>query len=166
MVQKKKNRCINDNLACVKQPQSLDISCHPSLVFPLRLGWWWRCREHRCILHMCQALLRELTRLSSSCPHFAEIKSLLQGLLWVLWLRLHTPSAGGPGWISGQGTRCRMPHTHAQKELAPWCQGAKCGRAQDVSGSGVSHAHTTPGQMSTPGPREMWYCSQCRTLEY
>ena len=29
--------------------------------------------------------------------------------LVVQWLRLHTPNAGDPGSIPGQGTRCRMP---------------------------------------------------------
>ena len=29
--------------------------------------------------------------------------------LVVQWLRLHAPSAGGPGSIPGQGTRFRMP---------------------------------------------------------
>ncbi|TEA23038.1 hypothetical protein DBR06_SOUSAS12510031, partial [Sousa chinensis] len=28
--------------------------------------------------------------------------------LVVQWLRLHTPNAGGPGSIPGQGTRSRM----------------------------------------------------------
>ncbi|TEA31286.1 hypothetical protein DBR06_SOUSAS710034, partial [Sousa chinensis] len=27
----------------------------------------------------------------------------------VVWLRLHTPNAGGPGLIPGQGTRSHMP---------------------------------------------------------
>ena len=27
----------------------------------------------------------------------------------VQWLRLHTPSAGGPGLIPGQGTKSYMP---------------------------------------------------------
>ncbi|TEA42750.1 hypothetical protein DBR06_SOUSAS1610279, partial [Sousa chinensis] len=27
----------------------------------------------------------------------------------VQWLRLHTPNAGGPGSIPGQGTRSHMP---------------------------------------------------------
>ena len=31
-------------------------------------------------------------------------------LLVVQWLRLHTPDAGGPGSISGQGTRSPMPY--------------------------------------------------------
>ena len=29
--------------------------------------------------------------------------------LMVQWLRLHTPNAGGPGLIPGQGTRSHMP---------------------------------------------------------
>ncbi|TEA25223.1 hypothetical protein DBR06_SOUSAS1010116, partial [Sousa chinensis] len=30
------------------------------------------------------------------------------------WLTLHTPSAGGPGLIPGQGTRSRMPQLRAR----------------------------------------------------
>ena len=35
-------------------------------------------------------------------------KTLFGTFLVVQWLRLHTPGAGGPGSISGQGTRSHM----------------------------------------------------------
>ena len=34
--------------------------------------------------------------------------------LVVQWLRLHTPNAGGPGSIPGQGTRSHMPQLRAR----------------------------------------------------
>ena len=36
-------------------------------------------------------------------------KNFLGTSLVVQWLRLHTPNAGGPGSITGQGTRSCMP---------------------------------------------------------
>ena len=39
---------------------------------------------------------------------FSEMKLMCEISLVVLWLRLHTPSAGGLGSIPGQGTRSPM----------------------------------------------------------
>ena len=36
----------------------------------------------------------------------------------VQWVRLHTPNAGGPGWIPGQGTRSCM-HAATKSSHAP-----------------------------------------------
>ncbi|TEA29277.1 hypothetical protein DBR06_SOUSAS14810096, partial [Sousa chinensis] len=38
----------------------------------------------------------------------SQIKRLTGISLVVQWLRLHAPSAGGPGSIPGQGTRSHM----------------------------------------------------------
>ena len=40
----------------------------------------------------------------------ARIDTLQETSLVAQWIRLHTPNAGGPGWIPGQGTRS---HVHA-----------------------------------------------------
>ena len=42
-------------------------------------------------------------------PHFLVYKiAILGASLVVQWLRLHSPNAGGPGLISGQGTGSHM----------------------------------------------------------
>ena len=40
-------------------------------------------------------------------------ENYLRTSLVVQWLRLHTPNAGGEGWIPGQGTRYHMPQLRA-----------------------------------------------------
>ncbi|TEA24199.1 hypothetical protein DBR06_SOUSAS17310001, partial [Sousa chinensis] len=37
--------------------------------------------------------------------------------LVVQWLRLHTPNAGGPGSIPGQGTRSHMPQRQQRSRM-------------------------------------------------
>ena len=41
--------------------------------------------------------------------NFHSLKSFTRTSLVVQWLRFYTPNAGGPGSISGQGTRSLMP---------------------------------------------------------
>ena len=89
-----------------------------------------------------------LTYPSLPSPQFSFVKkwTILRTSLAVQWLRLHTPSSGGPGLIPGQGTRSHMlqlkiPHAASKT----WCSQIKKWRKR-----GLCNAF--------PFPRELLIC--------
>ena len=57
-------------------------------------------------------------------PHFKH-KQVGTSLV-VQWLRLHTPSAGGPGSIPGRGTRSHMPQLRVRMRSEERRVGKEC----------------------------------------
>ena len=51
--------------------------------------------------------------------NFPNLHSEMYTFLVVQWLRLHTPNAGGPGVIHGEGTRSHMLQPKKKRSLVP-----------------------------------------------
>ena len=77
-------------------------------------------------------------------------KGQLETSLGVQRLRLHTPNAGGPGLIPGQGTRCHMPQLKVQMlQLVILSASTRTGHNQKKINKGAAR-------------RESWLWGQCQ----
>ena len=72
--------------------------------------------------------------------------------LVVQWLRFHTPNAGAPGSIPGQGTRSRMPRQNKTKPSGFYSWNARMVQYWDVFNI-IHHIHRSKEKNHTIIPR-------------